>query len=287
MIRSNALGTGWSILSALAGTAGRDRHRRGPRDRDRHPRDGALGRAPGRDLLAAYAPRAISFAAGQAAFTVVLFVLFNMIQPVGWRVGLVRLEDVAIGSRSASGSACSSGHAGRERYSAGTRGRVRPRGRRRRVSARPLIGGATAPRRTAGRGHAPARRRVPAVAERALGDRVRPRGRRGPRRRGSPLLRSARSIAGTRPRADGKSGRRLGTAPRPRVHALHSWYMTLGDALENDRAMPPPHMRDTGGRPDPRGRPRGSRAGTRPSSARSTWSGRASISTGSGGSRRG
>src|SRR5207244_4052573 len=48
-------------------------------------------------LLGSYAPRAISFAAGQAGFTVVLFVLFNLIQPVGWRVGLVRLEDVAIG----------------------------------------------------------------------------------------------------------------------------------------------------------------------------------------------
>src|SRR5207302_5808333 len=48
-------------------------------------------------LLASYAPRAISFAAGQAGFTVVLFVLFNLIQPIGWRVGLVRIEDVAIG----------------------------------------------------------------------------------------------------------------------------------------------------------------------------------------------
>jgi uncharacterized membrane protein YccC len=48
-------------------------------------------------LLAAYAPRAISFAAGQAGFTVLLFVLFNLIQPSGWTVGLVRLEDVAIG----------------------------------------------------------------------------------------------------------------------------------------------------------------------------------------------
>src|SRR5204862_4647632 len=45
----------------------------------------------------AYAPRAISFAAGQAGFTVVLFVLFNIIQPVGWRVGVIRVEDVAIG----------------------------------------------------------------------------------------------------------------------------------------------------------------------------------------------
>ena len=48
-------------------------------------------------LLASYAPRAISFAAGQAGFTVVLLILFNLIQPVGWRVGVVRIEDVAIG----------------------------------------------------------------------------------------------------------------------------------------------------------------------------------------------
>src|SRR6266487_5400774 len=30
-------------------------------------------------------------------FTVVLLVLFNIIQPAGWRVGLVRITDVAIG----------------------------------------------------------------------------------------------------------------------------------------------------------------------------------------------
>jgi uncharacterized membrane protein YccC len=47
--------------------------------------------------LAAYAP-AISFAAGQAAFTVVVLVLFNLIQPAGWKVGLVRVEDIAIGA---------------------------------------------------------------------------------------------------------------------------------------------------------------------------------------------
>lgn len=97
VLRSNALTTGWSILSALAGTA-----------------VGILiGAAlviaigthevvlwlvlPVALLLASYAPRAISFAAGQAAFTVVLFVLFNLIQPSGWQVGLVRIQDVAIG----------------------------------------------------------------------------------------------------------------------------------------------------------------------------------------------
>jgi uncharacterized membrane protein YccC len=48
-------------------------------------------------LLAGIAPAAISFAAGQAAFTLVLVILWNIIQPLGWRVGLLRVEDVAIG----------------------------------------------------------------------------------------------------------------------------------------------------------------------------------------------
>ena len=48
-------------------------------------------------FLAAYAPRAISFAVGQAGFTVFVLVLFNLLAPVGWRVGLVRAEDLAIG----------------------------------------------------------------------------------------------------------------------------------------------------------------------------------------------
>src|ERR1035438_8174238 len=97
VLRSNALGTGRTILSALAGTAA-----------------GILVGAailipvggnqtvlwailPVAVLIAAYAPRVVSFAAGQAAFTVVILILFNIIQPVGWKVGLIRIEDVAIG----------------------------------------------------------------------------------------------------------------------------------------------------------------------------------------------
>src|SRR6266404_1285318 len=97
VLRSNALGTGRSIAAALAGTAvgivagallvlAIGTHR---------PVLWAV--LPFAVLLATYAPRAISFAAGQAGFTVVLIVLFNLIQPVGWRVGIVRVEDVAIG----------------------------------------------------------------------------------------------------------------------------------------------------------------------------------------------
>ena len=48
-------------------------------------------------LLAGLAPAVISFATGQAAFTITLLILYNIIAPAGWKVGLVRIEDVAIG----------------------------------------------------------------------------------------------------------------------------------------------------------------------------------------------
>jgi uncharacterized membrane protein YccC len=47
--------------------------------------------------VAAYAPGTLPFAFGQAAFTVVVVVLFNLLAPVGWRVGLLRIQDVALG----------------------------------------------------------------------------------------------------------------------------------------------------------------------------------------------
>lgn len=48
-------------------------------------------------LFSAYAPRAISLAAGQAGFAVLVMVLYNLIEPIGWQVGIVRIQDVAIG----------------------------------------------------------------------------------------------------------------------------------------------------------------------------------------------
>jgi uncharacterized membrane protein YccC len=48
-------------------------------------------------ILAAGIAPAVSFTAGQAGFTVTLLILFNIIGPAGWQVGLVRIEDVAIG----------------------------------------------------------------------------------------------------------------------------------------------------------------------------------------------
>ena len=46
----------------------------------------------------AYVPKVASFIAGQAAFTMMVLINFNLIMPTGWRVGLVRVEDVVIGA---------------------------------------------------------------------------------------------------------------------------------------------------------------------------------------------
>jgi uncharacterized membrane protein YccC len=97
VLRSSAPGTGATIFSALAGTVagvvvgglivigiGSD-----------EPLLWAV--LPPAILVAAYAPRAVSFAAGQAGFSLVVLIVFNIIAPTGWTVGLLRAEDVAIG----------------------------------------------------------------------------------------------------------------------------------------------------------------------------------------------
>jgi uncharacterized membrane protein YccC len=45
-----------------------------------------------------YVPVIGSFAAGQAAFTMMVLIVFNLIAPTGWRVGFIRLEDVVVGA---------------------------------------------------------------------------------------------------------------------------------------------------------------------------------------------
>ena len=98
VLRSNALSTGQNVLRGLLGTV----------------IGFAIGAAiveligtdttilwlllPLAVLFAGLAPATISFAAGQAAFTVTLFILFNILAPEGWQIGLVRIEDVALGS---------------------------------------------------------------------------------------------------------------------------------------------------------------------------------------------
>jgi uncharacterized membrane protein YccC len=98
VLRTNASSTGATAMRALAGTA----------------LGFAVGAAvllgigtgptalwialPIAVLIASYAPGTAPFAVGQAAFTVTVLVLFNLLAPAGWRVGLLRVEDVAIGT---------------------------------------------------------------------------------------------------------------------------------------------------------------------------------------------
>jgi hypothetical protein len=49
-------------------------------------------------FFASYAAGRLSFGTGQAAFSLMVLILFNLIVPTGWKVGLVRLEDIAVGS---------------------------------------------------------------------------------------------------------------------------------------------------------------------------------------------
>jgi uncharacterized membrane protein YccC len=97
VLRSNALGTGATAARAVAGTTigfvigaaimiGVGGHS-----------DLLWALLPLAVLVSGVAPSMISFAAGQAGFTVVVVILFNIISPVGWKVGLTRIEDVAIG----------------------------------------------------------------------------------------------------------------------------------------------------------------------------------------------
>jgi uncharacterized membrane protein YccC len=97
VLRSNALGTGATAVRAVGGTAlgflvgsaimiGVADHT-----------DLLWALLPLAVLVSGIAPSMISFAAGQAGFTLVVIILFNIIEPIGWRVGLTRIEDVAIG----------------------------------------------------------------------------------------------------------------------------------------------------------------------------------------------
>jgi uncharacterized membrane protein YccC len=97
VLRTNAASTGSTVVRALAGTA------------VGFAIGGALLLAIGSDpralwvalpiavFVAAYAPGTAPFAVGQAAFTVTVAVLYNLLVPVGWKVGVLRIEDVALG----------------------------------------------------------------------------------------------------------------------------------------------------------------------------------------------
>jgi hypothetical protein len=97
VLRSNALNTGQFIARGILGTA------------IGFAIGAAILKVIGTDtsllwillplvvLAAGIAPAVISFTAGQASFTITLLILFNLVQPAGWRLGIIRFEDVAIG----------------------------------------------------------------------------------------------------------------------------------------------------------------------------------------------
>ena len=97
VLRTTALTTGSTALRALGGTVVGFVGRRRRSCCWSAPRAWHLWLLlPVTVLIAGYLPEAVSFVAGQAAFTVMVVVLFNIIPPIGWNVGLVRVEDIAV-----------------------------------------------------------------------------------------------------------------------------------------------------------------------------------------------
>ncbi len=97
VLRSNALSTGQTVVKALTGTV-----------------EGIIIGSiiiallgthetvfwillPFAICFTGFAPSAISFAAGQAAFTMTILIIFNIVEPDGWKLGVIRVEDVALG----------------------------------------------------------------------------------------------------------------------------------------------------------------------------------------------
>jgi uncharacterized membrane protein YccC len=255
VLRSNALSTGWSIVSALAGTAvgivvgallvvAIGTH---------HAALWAV--LPISVLLAAYAPRAISFAAGQAGFTITLVVLFNIIQPVGWRVGVVRVEDVAVGfavslavgvlfwPRGAAAllrSDLASAFARGADYVAATMREL-------------AVGGDTGETARAAHAADATAHRLDDVFRQYLAERSATRmnvedlaalvGGAGRVRRAAQSLVALESMVNGSAHLDD-----CGAHIEEELNTLHAWYVAFGDALVNERTVPPPHLRDREGR---------------------------------------
>ncbi len=97
VLRSNALNTGQNVLRGLLGTVAGFVIGAAVIDLVGTNQTVLWFLLPVAILLAGVAPAAVSFAAGQAAFTLTLVILYNIIAPAGWRVGLLRVEDIAIG----------------------------------------------------------------------------------------------------------------------------------------------------------------------------------------------
>ena len=254
VLRSNALGTGWSVLTALVGTA-----------------VGILIGAglviaigtheavlwvvlPFAVLLAAYAPRAISFAAGQAGFTVVLFILFNIIQPSGWRVGVVRLEDVAIGFAISLGVGLLFWPRGaaallRENLAAAYgRSADYVVATTREIIDEADSGSSAELAQTADT----ALHRLDDAFRQYLSERsatsVRLEEVAGLVAGAARVRRAGQSLSMLGRMTDDTRLTRCGANLDGEIYAVRSWYVTLGDSFVHSTAIPPPHIRDAQGR---------------------------------------
>jgi uncharacterized membrane protein YccC len=97
VLRTNAASTGSTALRALVGTAAGFFIGAGLILLIGHDTAALWAALPVAILVASYSPGTAPFAVGQAAFTVTVSVLYNILVPVGWKVGVLRVEDVAIG----------------------------------------------------------------------------------------------------------------------------------------------------------------------------------------------
>ncbi|KUH96199.1 FUSC family protein [Mycobacterium sp. IS-1556] len=98
VLRSSALTTGTRVVRAVAGTAIGFLLGVGLIELVGVDPVVMWGLLPVVAFGSAFVPEVASFIAGQAAFTMMVLIIFNLIAPTGWSVGLVRVEDVAVGA---------------------------------------------------------------------------------------------------------------------------------------------------------------------------------------------
>ncbi|MFC8662218.1 FUSC family protein [Streptomyces sp. NPDC057199] len=97
VLRSNALNTGQNAARALAGTVAGSIIGTVLLQLIGHHGTALWFLLPFAVLLAGIAPAAISFAAGQASFTITLVIMFNIGQDPDWHIVILRIQDIAIG----------------------------------------------------------------------------------------------------------------------------------------------------------------------------------------------
>ncbi|WP_225821712.1 FUSC family protein [Streptomyces naphthomycinicus] len=97
VLRSNALSTGQNALRAVLGTVAGSFAGAGLLHLTGHHGTALWFLLPLAVLVAGIAPAAVSFTAGQAAFTVTLVVLFNIGRNPDWHIVLFRVQDIALG----------------------------------------------------------------------------------------------------------------------------------------------------------------------------------------------